>query len=321
MELRHLRQAVALVDHGTFSKAAVALNMSQSALTRGIQALEEQVGARLFERSHAGVEPTSAGLLLLKRARSLLTQVEELKVEMGFSGQGVERPVRVATGPYAAPGAVIPAVSRWWGGGVKARVEIEVTRWSRAIRLVRQGRADLAVAEDSEVESQGLEITKLRTHPAFAVVRRGHPLEDSGVLPLDEVFRWPLAFVAGVPVRLSSRLGKASGSTPFAPALRCEDLGLVKTLVASSELVALLPLCLVGEELVAGTLAALPLRERWMKTSYAVMRLNSQPPAGPVAELVRHIIEADRRAAEWSEELAAGLGSRADGRLPRRRSG
>lgn len=319
MELRHLRQAVAVSELGTFSRAAVSLNLSQSALTRGIQALEEQVGVRLFERNHDGVEPTSAGKLLLKRARSLLSQVEELEAEMGRSGRGSERPLRVAAGPYAAPLVVIPAIGCMWQRSTEPRIELEVTPWSRAIRLVRQGRADLAVAEDSEVDPHGLEITKLCKHPVFAVVRAGHSLDGSGELGLDEVFRWPLAFVAGVPVRLSSRLPRAASGAPFSPSFRCEDLGLAKKLVASTDLVALLPLGLIEEELTAGSMVAIPLRHRWMATSFSIMRLNGQDPSETVSEMARQIVEADQRASDMGEELADRLGLQSSRTGSRRR--
>lgn len=323
MELRLLRQAIALADHGSFSKAAVSLHLSQSALTRGIQALEQHVGVRLFERHHGGVEPTSAGALLLKRARSLLKQIGELEDEMGRSGPADERPVRIAAGPYAAPMVVVPAVSRAWQQECQPQVELEVTRWARAIRLVHQGRIDLAVAEDSELDAHGLEVTKLRTHRAHLVMRRGHPLEGEAVVGLEEAFRWPLAFVSGVPARLSSRFPRSDGRTPFTPAFRCEDLGLTKELLASSDLVALLPLCLIGGELEAGVLTAAPLREQWVETSFSIMRLNGQPAPSPVEELVGHLVEADRLAAERSEELAETLKRRKTrkGAARRRRRG
>lgn len=308
MELRHLRQAVALADHESFSKAAVALHLSQSALTRGIQALEEQVGSRLFDRVPSGVEPTNAGLLFLKRARSLLSQVEELEIEMGLSGPGDERSIRIAAGPYAAPIAVIPAISKLWEGGVKPRIEVDVTQWARAIRLVRQGRVEFAVAEDSELDPQGLELVKLQSHPAYAIVRKGHPLERSTSVGLGEVFKWPLAFVTGVPARLSSRFPKLTGGTPFTPGFRCEDLGLVNRLIATTDLVGLMPLCLIEEELESGKLSAVALKDRWMQTSFSVIRVRGAPIDEAAGDLIERIVEADRISAEKGRELAERYG-------------
>jgi len=61
IELRHLAHALALAEHRNFARAAKALHMSQSALTRNIETLEERMGLSLFERMRSGVEPTDAG--------------------------------------------------------------------------------------------------------------------------------------------------------------------------------------------------------------------------------------------------------------------
>ena len=72
LDLHQLRQALALLEHGSFVRAAAALHISQPALSRSIQALERNFGNELFLRSASGVVPTDVGRLYLERARDLL---------------------------------------------------------------------------------------------------------------------------------------------------------------------------------------------------------------------------------------------------------
>ena len=70
MDLRQLRYFLAVVEHGSFTRAAAASGRTQQALSKGIQALEQQLGERLFERGTREARLTPAGRLLLDHART-----------------------------------------------------------------------------------------------------------------------------------------------------------------------------------------------------------------------------------------------------------
>ncbi|MDX4054554.1 LysR family transcriptional regulator, partial [Pseudomonas aeruginosa] len=71
-DLRQFRHFVALAEHGHYARAAEAVNLSQPALSRSIQALEGQLGCTLVERGSRGVALTAHGRLVLEHARRLL---------------------------------------------------------------------------------------------------------------------------------------------------------------------------------------------------------------------------------------------------------
>ena len=77
MELRQLRYFLAIAAHGTFSKAAGKVFVAQSALSHQLAQLEDELGARLFERSRRGAELTEAGVVFHAYALSILRQVED----------------------------------------------------------------------------------------------------------------------------------------------------------------------------------------------------------------------------------------------------
>eukprot|EP01036_Dinobryon_divergens_P056464 gene56464-75395_t len=72
MQLRQLQHLVALADQGSFGRAAQAVHLSQPALSRSIDNLEEVLQARLIDRAYGTVRFTQAGELVLARARELL---------------------------------------------------------------------------------------------------------------------------------------------------------------------------------------------------------------------------------------------------------
>jgi DNA-binding transcriptional LysR family regulator len=86
--LQHLRYAVSAADHGSFRRAADALLLRQSTLSRCIRQLEESIGMAVFERSSGGVRATPAGRNFLHAARSILEQMDALAAIAHSAGRG-----------------------------------------------------------------------------------------------------------------------------------------------------------------------------------------------------------------------------------------
>ena len=78
LELSSLRSVIAAAEHGSFRQAATVLNIKQSALSRRIRHLEEQLGVPLFERSSGGVRLTPAGASMAQASRRLFGEIDEM---------------------------------------------------------------------------------------------------------------------------------------------------------------------------------------------------------------------------------------------------
>src|SRR5450830_390384 len=105
MELRQLRYFVAIVDHGSLSRAAKVLHIVQPALTQQLQQLEEELGATLLHRSAQGMQATDAGKIFYEHALAILKQVSDAKSAVAQSN---DKPTgTVALGiPQSASGAL-----------------------------------------------------------------------------------------------------------------------------------------------------------------------------------------------------------------------
>ena len=81
MEIRTLKYFVTVAKEASFTRAAEKIPITQPALTRAIQSLEEELGKKLFERGKYSLKLTDDGFRLLKRAKEILKLIHETKIE------------------------------------------------------------------------------------------------------------------------------------------------------------------------------------------------------------------------------------------------
>ncbi|MEQ1538021.1 MAG: LysR family transcriptional regulator [Sphingorhabdus sp.] len=100
IELRQLRYAVMTADTQSFARAAEALHVKQSTLSRRVMLLEDGLGVRLFERTTRGAEPTENGRVFIEQARRIVTDVDNLQTTARNVSYGLHG--RIAVG-YCSP--------------------------------------------------------------------------------------------------------------------------------------------------------------------------------------------------------------------------
>ena len=98
MELRTLRYFLAVCEHGTMSRAAEALHVTQPALSRQIAALERELGTPLLERHSRSVTPTEKGLYLRRRAQEIVGLADQTTSDLAHGGDIVEGDVFIGAG-------------------------------------------------------------------------------------------------------------------------------------------------------------------------------------------------------------------------------
>src|SRR6476620_9584102 len=107
MELKALRYFTAVVEAGSFSKAAAFLLIAQPALSRQVQKMEAEVGTKLLLRTGRGLQLTEAGVLMLERAQLILRQAAQAVEDVRMQGAGIHGVVTIgtslATGSKIAP--------------------------------------------------------------------------------------------------------------------------------------------------------------------------------------------------------------------------
>ncbi|MER7812474.1 LysR family transcriptional regulator [Streptomyces sp900116325] len=139
VELRQLRCLVAIVDEGSFTDAALALGVSQAAVSRTLASLERALGVRLLRRTSREVMPTATGLRVVAQARRVLGEVADL-VREAASGHA-----RVRIGyAWSALGRHTLAFQRRWSGA-HPETELQLVRVNSGTAGLAEGACDLAV--------------------------------------------------------------------------------------------------------------------------------------------------------------------------------
>jgi DNA-binding transcriptional LysR family regulator len=85
MSLDQIRTFVAVAEEGSLRRASERLHVSQPPLTRQIAALEDELGARLFERNARGMKLVDAGAVFLEHARRILAEIETARDRVRLS--------------------------------------------------------------------------------------------------------------------------------------------------------------------------------------------------------------------------------------------
>ncbi|MEU1179882.1 LysR family transcriptional regulator [Streptomyces sp. NPDC005820] len=139
VEVRQLRCLVAIVDEGSFTDAAIALGVSQAAVSRSLASLERNLGVRLLRRTSREVAPTPTGLRVLAHARRVLGEVEGL-VQAATSGRAG---LRIGYA-WSALGRHTPAFQRRWAREHPG-TDLHLVRFNSGSAGLVEGVCDLAI--------------------------------------------------------------------------------------------------------------------------------------------------------------------------------
>ncbi len=168
LDTRHLRALVTVVDEGTFTDAAIALQTSQASVSRSIQRLEATLGRRLLSRSSRHVETTAAGERVVVHARRILAALEQLA-----ASATADREHLLVGYAWAALGQHTVAVQRRWATEQPARLDFVQSNTPTAGLL--EGRCAVSVVR-RPVTDPRLDCAHVGEERRYAALATDHPL-------------------------------------------------------------------------------------------------------------------------------------------------
>ena len=177
IEFRHLRTIKAIHEYGGVAKAADQLNITQSALSHQIKALEDQAGVELFVRRSKPMKLSAAGMRLLRLANQVLPQVEALAAEFeGLRGGSTGR-MHIAIECHACFEWLFPVLEAFRKNWPDVDVDIRPGLAFDALPALQKEEVDLVVSSDPE-DIPGVTFTELFDYNAVFVASAAHPLAD-----------------------------------------------------------------------------------------------------------------------------------------------
>lgn len=183
IEIRHLCYFVAAAEHGSFRKAANVLGICQSAISRRIRDLEDEVGVSLFHRCTNGVSLTYAGQIFLLRTRQGLRAIHEGRRYIGTVGRGEEGVVRIGISSSLASGFLSDLLRSYSKDHSGVRTELIDGNPTEHVAGIRQLRLDVAFITGTSAWTE-CETAHLWSERVFAVLPEDH------ALTLKEVLNW-----------------------------------------------------------------------------------------------------------------------------------
>jgi len=291
MDVRHMRQVLAIYRHGSFVKAADEVGVAQPTLSKSISRLEDELGLKLFDRSGAGARVTPMGALIVQRAETIIAEAERLARDIELTAAGRIGEARIGVGP--AMRGVLPDLAAALAERFPSlRLKLHVEMRERLLADLRAGALDVAITAQAEDLGADYVQFEVLSEPVLAVASPHHPLAGRETISVREFAAWPNAG-ASEPSMLTAQ--GAHGAPPgFVQdsLIVCDDDATLRALARRGLVTVLANRSVVQADLAAGALVALPLDWRMTIRIAAVMtRATSHSP------IFREIVDLARQAA------------------------
>lgn len=293
IHIRHLEHFLAVVETGSFRRAAEKMFLTQSALSRSVQALEAEMEGRLLDRVGRRNELTPLGRQVLERARRIVLEASELKRGAELMRQANAGRMRVGLG--SGPGAILMTPLMCHMAQYHPQVQVRVVRGQTALQLVqlRARQLDALVVDMRAVPPDpDLVIEPLAEMAGGWMVRAGHPLLQHRTVTLDDMLHFP---VASTPLSdevtrlLVAQYGQRANPEQL-HTLECDDVESMIDVTERTDTVLLGVLATARERIAAGMLSVLPVRPPMRATArYCYVTLLGRSEA-PVMATLREFV-------------------------------
>lgn len=304
LDLRSLRSMLALADRLNFTRAAEDLGISQPALTKAIQALENQLGMRLFDRGRSGVIITALGRQVIERATAIIADIDEFEHQIKRTATGKGGRVHFGMAPLPAQALLTRALTEQMQSSPQRANEVIVRNVEALWPMLFAGEIEFFVSAEGQVpETPPVRAVTLGTFPVTLLVRSGHPL----LAQKDTDVKFPML--------LSSKRSENREPPQNLPAWAndtihlVEDYGTLIALTASTDAIWMSSRYAVMDEVASGRLCELPAtdnstRQQFRMVMYSLERRSQSPGALLLEQAFRHEIRT-LGAAEIPEQFAA----------------
>ncbi|EIY6649579.1 LysR family transcriptional regulator [Salmonella enterica] len=260
IRLRHLHTFVAVAQQGTLGRAAETLNLSQPALSKTLNELEQLTGTRLFERGRLGAQLTVPGEQFLTHAVKVLDALNTAGQALNRKEDASADVVRIGALPTAALGILPAVIGRFHQQRKSTSLQVATMNNTMLLAGLKSGEIDLGIGRMSDPElMSGLNYELLFLESLKLVVRPGHPLLQE-TITLSRVMEWPVVVSpkGTVPRQNAEALLQSQGCKMPAGCIETLSASLSRQLTVDYDYVWFVPSGAVKENLRQATLVSLP---------------------------------------------------------------
>lgn len=186
MELHQLRYFCAVAETGSFSRAAEQSHVAQPSLSQQILKLEDELGARLFDRLGRSVRLTDLGEAFLPRARSVLRELEAAKGDVRERKDSISGPITIGVIPTVAPYFLPPRLTLFTRQFPQVQITVVEEITPVLLERLRASRVDVALLA-LPIRGHEFEAFPILTERLFAALPHKHPLANRRVVSLKDL--------------------------------------------------------------------------------------------------------------------------------------
>ena len=283
MNLRQLRTFVLIADHRSIRAAARALFVTQPAATRSLRELEHSVGAELVRRSARGVELTTYGEALYKRAVLILQEARKAQEEIGQMRDGEGGTLNLAISSSALT-ALPAALMAFRARMPRVAVSFNEVAPPYSHEQLESGHYDLLVQTEYDGNiDDGFARQTLFTLPMAVGARIGHPLRRARSLADMHDALWLLPGNIQAPANLLRLAFDAHGLPPPRDIIPCQSIAIALAIMAQSDALGIFVQALFDHQLMPRPLRMLPLAHELPAARVSILTRSDSPPT-PAAQ-------------------------------------
>jgi DNA-binding transcriptional LysR family regulator len=193
MNLQQFEHLLAVIETGSFSKAAEQVHLTQPALSRSIQAMEEELGAPLIDRRGKRKELTPLGALVAARGRRIGLELSEIRRSVALLAGLEMGSVRLGMGPAPTAVLAVPMLQHMVVRYPRIKIQLSGGPADLQLRSLRSRSLDaLVIHRRSLPPHDDLSVSLLPEMRLGLVCRNGHPLMDTGPVSFSALCQYPL---------------------------------------------------------------------------------------------------------------------------------
>lgn len=194
MDTANLSAFLAVADTGSFSRAADQLHLTQPAVSKRIATLEQQLGARLFDRIGRHISLTEPGRALKPRAEQILAALQDTRRALGNLATHVQGQLRIATSHHIGLHRLPPVLRAYTARFPDVALDIDFLDSEVAYDKVLQGSIELAVITLAPTVDEPVKARLVWNDPLEFVVAPDHPLAGHTGVSLSQLAEYPAVF-------------------------------------------------------------------------------------------------------------------------------
>ncbi len=243
MRIEQLQAFLAVVETGSFQRAARLCHTTQSTISRQVQALEDAVGIALLFRGNRA-RPTVGGELFLPRAQRIVQEWKSALQELGELAAGKQPELCVAAIPSACSSYLPPVLAQFCRDWPEVELRVTALGSDRALKVLRDGLVDLAIVMNNRFLTASSEFAthRLYAEPIVVVMAATHPLAQFDAVPWAELAKYPqIAYKDGYGMQRLVQEQFARRGLTMRVALELNAPEAFRGVVSQGDMVALMP--------------------------------------------------------------------------------